>query len=74
MTHAQWSKTIRCKVNASWNLHQLLPSDLDFFLLLSSIVGIYGSPGQANYAAANMVCFSNQVYLQKERMLTSISI
>lgn len=51
MSHAQWSKTIRSKVNASWNLHQLLPSDLDFFLLLSSIVGIYGSPGQANYAA-----------------------
>lgn len=51
MTHAEWSKTIRSKVNASWNLHQLLPSDLDFFFLLSSIVGIYGSPGQANYAA-----------------------
>lgn len=51
MTHAQWSKTIRSKVNASWNLHQLLPGDLDFFLLLSSIGGIYGSPGQANYAA-----------------------
>ncbi|KAI3341291.1 KR domain-containing protein [Ustulina deusta] len=51
MTHAQWPSTIRSKVNTSWNLHQLLPLNLDFFILLSSIVGIYGSPGQSNYAA-----------------------
>ncbi|TGJ80280.1 hypothetical protein E0Z10_g8483 [Xylaria hypoxylon] len=51
MTHAQWSTSIRSKVDTSWNLHQLLPSDLDFFVLLSSIVGVYGSPGQGNYAA-----------------------
>ncbi|KAI0100989.1 fatty acid synthase S-acetyltransferase [Nemania sp. FL0031] len=51
MTHAQWSTSIRSKVDTSWNLHQLLPGDLDFFILLSSIVGVYGSPGQGNYAA-----------------------
>lgn len=51
MTHAQWSRTIQSKVNTSWNLHELLPSDLDFFILLSSVVGVYGSPGQSNYAA-----------------------
>ncbi|RWA08359.1 hypothetical protein EKO27_g6749 [Xylaria grammica] len=51
MTHAQWSSTIRSKVNTSWNLHQLLPPNLDYFILLSSISGIYGSPGQGNYAA-----------------------
>lgn len=51
MTHAQWTKTIRSKVNTSWNLHKLLPKDMDFFILLSSIAGIYGSPGQSNYAA-----------------------
>lgn len=51
MTHEQWSRTIASKVNTSWNLHQLLPSDLDFFILLSSIVGVYGSAGQSNYAA-----------------------
>ncbi|KAH8889473.1 hypothetical protein GQ53DRAFT_869901 [Thozetella sp. PMI_491] len=51
MTHAQWSRTIRSKVNTSWNLHQILPQNLDFFILLSSIVGVYGSPGQGNYAA-----------------------
>lgn len=51
MTHIQWSRTIQSKVNASWNLHQLLPGDMDFFILLSSVAGIYGSPGQSNYAA-----------------------
>jgi acyl carrier protein len=51
MTHAQWSTTIRSKVNTSWNLHTLLPDNLDFFILLSSISGIYGSAGQSNYAA-----------------------
>jgi acyl carrier protein len=53
MTHAQWSTTIRSKVETSWNLHNLLPSGMDFFILLSSLSGIYGSISQANYAAGN---------------------
>lgn len=51
MTHEQWSRTLQSKVSTSWNLHQLLPDDLDFFILLSSVVGVYGFPGQSNYAA-----------------------
>ncbi|KAH8200137.1 hypothetical protein TruAng_005708 [Truncatella angustata] len=51
MTHAQWEGTIRSKVQTSWNLHALLPKDLDFFLLLSSAAGIIGNAGQSNYAA-----------------------
>lgn len=42
------------KVTGSWNLHQLtLKIPLDFFVLFSSIAGLFGSPGQGNYAAAN---------------------
>ncbi|KAK3937139.1 hypothetical protein QBC46DRAFT_294875 [Diplogelasinospora grovesii] len=51
MTYEQWSLTIRSKVQTSWNLHRLLPQDLDFFVLLSSLAGIYGSIAQSNYAA-----------------------
>lgn len=50
MTHDQWERTTRSKVQSSWNLHSLLP-DLDFFILLSSVSGIIGNPGQANYAS-----------------------
>ncbi|KAI0437439.1 hypothetical protein F4803DRAFT_538775 [Xylaria telfairii] len=51
MNFKQWGLTIRSKVNTSWNLHDMMPHDLDFFILLSSVAGIYGSITQANYAA-----------------------
>lgn len=51
MTIRQWKQTVTSKVQTSWNLHQLLPRDLDFFVFLSSLAGIYGSPAQSNYAA-----------------------
>ena len=50
MSHSQWNSTIRSKVATSWNLHRLF-TDLDFMVFLSSISGIVGNPGQANYAA-----------------------
>jgi len=53
MTHAQWEATIRSKVGTSWNLHEQLPRQLDLFILLSSLSGVYGSVSQANYAAGN---------------------
>jgi acyl carrier protein len=51
MTRAQWETTIRSKVQTSWNLHNLLSNDLDFFILLSSASGVIGNAGQSNYAA-----------------------
>ena len=51
MTHGQWSLQIQSKVDTSWNVHQLLPKDLDFFILLSSVMRIYANPSQSNYAA-----------------------
>ncbi|KAI0166896.1 hypothetical protein GGR52DRAFT_581670 [Hypoxylon sp. FL1284] len=50
MSHAQWNRTIRSKVATSWNLHTCL-AELDFMVLLSSVSGIVGNPGQSNYAA-----------------------
>ncbi|KAF2966748.1 hypothetical protein GQX73_g6838 [Xylaria multiplex] len=52
MTHQRWVESTRPKVQGSWNLHKYLPTDLDFFITLSSFTGVFGSRGQSNYAAA----------------------
>ncbi|MGH3958724.1 SDR family NAD(P)-dependent oxidoreductase [Mycobacterium sp.] len=42
------------KVQGAWNLHALTrDAALDFFVLFSSASSLLGSPGAANYAAAN---------------------
>ncbi|KAL8782131.1 MAG: hypothetical protein Q9213_005665 [Squamulea squamosa] len=53
MTYEDWVVSTRSKVTGSWNLHKVLPASLDFFVLLSSVNGIFGGRAQANYAAGN---------------------
>ncbi|KAL4877345.1 hypothetical protein BJY04DRAFT_222095 [Aspergillus karnatakaensis] len=53
MSYGDWITATRPKIQGSWNLHELVPRDLDFFIMLSSISGVIGNPGQANYAAGN---------------------
>lgn len=53
MTLEDYYTAIKPKVQASWNLHEVLPRDLDFFILLSSGSGIVGKGGQANYCVGN---------------------
>ncbi|KAJ0311094.1 hypothetical protein COL516b_001797 [Colletotrichum fioriniae] len=53
MTIEKWNTATRPKIVGTWNLHSTVPTDLDFFILLSSMSGIIGNSGQANYCAGN---------------------
>ncbi|KAI1081559.1 hypothetical protein F5B20DRAFT_588591 [Whalleya microplaca] len=69
MTHAQWDLTIRSKAHTAWNLHELLPRTLDFFIMLSSLDGIYGNAAQSNYSAGcvfqDSLCYHRTRHGQK---------
>ncbi|KAL6230714.1 hypothetical protein BDW75DRAFT_244550 [Aspergillus navahoensis] len=54
MSFDDWQNVLCPKVKASWNLHtQLRSADLDFFIFLSSMSGMYGYATQSNYSAGN---------------------
>ncbi|KAK1473948.1 beta-ketoacyl synthase domain-containing protein [Colletotrichum cuscutae] len=56
MTFEQWQTAVSPKVQGTWNLHYALQAQrdpLDFFFLFSSLSGLGGQIGQANYAAGN---------------------
>ena len=53
MTYDKWLGATQCKIAGTWNLHSMLPNDMDFFIMLSSVVSVIGNTGQANYAAGN---------------------
>ena len=49
-----FASVYRAKAQGAWNLHLATRSlNLDFFVQFSSVASCFGSPGQANYAAAN---------------------
>src|SRR5204862_8095881 len=48
------SRVFRPKIKGSWNLHRATTAlDLDFFILFSSVLSLWGAAGQAAYVAAN---------------------
>ncbi|KAG6199000.1 Type I Iterative PKS [Claviceps purpurea] len=56
MSYQKWMAATAPKVQGTWNLHNASMAarlDLDFMVMFSSISGIVGQAGQANYASAN---------------------
>ncbi|MEY9928543.1 acyl transferase domain-containing protein/acyl carrier protein [Catenulispora sp. GP43] len=54
LTGDRLDAVLRPKVDAALNLHRLTQdADLSAFVLFSSASGLFGNPGQGNYAAAN---------------------
>jgi hypothetical protein len=53
MTAENVRTTVGPKVHGTWNLHELLPRDMDFFVMLSSLAGVMGHRGQGNYGCGN---------------------
>ncbi|KAF1351559.1 KR-domain-containing protein [Lizonia empirigonia] len=47
MTYDQWQAAFRPKVDGTWNLHTRLPKDMDFFVMLSSVIWVIGNVSQA---------------------------
>lgn len=56
MSIDEWKTAVAPKVQGTWNLHDATIDagiPLDFFVLFSSMSGVTGQAGQANYAGAN---------------------
>ncbi|KAF1962721.1 KR-domain-containing protein, partial [Byssothecium circinans] len=56
MSLDDWNQAVAPKVQGTWNLHHATVEagiKLDFFVLFSSMSGVTGQAGQANYAGAN---------------------
>lgn len=53
MAFNDWVESIQPNVQGSWNLHAALLAPMDFFIMLSSVCGVFGNGGQSNYAAGN---------------------
>ncbi|KAK4508593.1 hypothetical protein PRZ48_002332 [Zasmidium cellare] len=56
MSNESWHTAIDPKVTGTWNLHNAIKgrdSELDFFLMTSSVSGAVGTATESNYCAAN---------------------
>jgi hypothetical protein len=72
MTLDQWDSPLAAKVTGTWNVHHAVANaNLDFFVTFSSVVGVCGNAGQANYAAANAFVDSFTQYRRQQGLPSS---
>ncbi|MEW9534740.1 type I polyketide synthase, partial [Microbispora sp. NPDC049125] len=72
LTPERVEKVLRPKVDAALNLHELA-GDVRAFVLFSSASGVFGNPGQGNYAAANAFLDGLAAY-RRSRGLAAVSL
>ena len=54
LTPERLARVLSPKIDGAYNLHTLTADEpLEFFVLFSSVAGLFGSAGQSNYSAAN---------------------
>ncbi|MFI6040955.1 SDR family NAD(P)-dependent oxidoreductase [Nocardia sp. NPDC051321] len=74
LTEDQLTRVLRPKIAGTLILHELTEHlDLRFFVLMSSLAGVIGAAGQANYAAANS-CMDAMARLRRSQGLAATSI
>jgi acyl transferase domain-containing protein/Zn-dependent alcohol dehydrogenase/acyl carrier protein len=77
LAQQNWSRfqTVKApKIDGAWHLHELTaPMPLDFFILFSAGASLLGSPGQANYAAANAY-LDGLAHMRRAANLPALSI
>jgi acyl carrier protein len=76
VSHADFSAVAKPKVLGTWNLHHALSNaPLDFFVLISSVAGVMGTPGHSAYAAANTFLDSFAMYRMRQGLpATSLAL
>jgi hybrid polyketide synthase/nonribosomal peptide synthetase ACE1 len=73
MTFELFQKVLRPKVLGSINLNQIFHQpDLDFFIYFSSMTGVVGNIGQANYTTANSFMMSQAAQRRKNGLSGSV--
>jgi thioester reductase-like protein len=75
LTWSDFEEVLASKINGSWNLHYYTSNiPLDYFVTFSSIASIWGSRGQAHYAAANSFLDGLSIYREQLSLpITSIN-